>query len=235
MHWWQMVLLIASPILGGIIAVYRKPGREEGYKLVLAFSGAFLFAVSILHLFPLVFQPGFNGGVYVLAGFVLQIILEQLTKGIEHGHFHAHKSMSFVGSLLFGLTVHAFFDGVPVYAGTSHDHDHSLVWAVSLHKIPEGYALVAILLMCGIKLRNTLLLLAGFALVAPAGTLFAEFIYNTNTGWLQILYGIVSGLILHVSTTILFESETSGHRFTYRKIIAVAAGVLIAWATLIIH
>jgi zinc and cadmium transporter len=58
---------------------------------------------------------------------------------------------------------------------------------------------------------------------------------NINPTWLQALYGLVGGLILHVSTTILFESETSGHRFTYKKITAVAAGLIIAWATLLMH
>jgi zinc and cadmium transporter len=235
MHWWQILVLVAAPLVGGALAAVRMPGREEGYRLVLSFSGAFLFGVAVLHLFPIAFAEGFNGGIYVLAGFVLQLILEQLTQGIEHGHFHAHKSLTFVASLLIGLTVHSFFDGVPVYAGESHDHDHALLWAVSLHKIPEGYALVAILVMCGIALRNALVLLFAFALVAPLGTLFAAWIHGINPAWLQVLYGLVSGLILHVSTTILFESETSGHRFTYKKIGAVAAGILVAWATLLTH
>lgn len=235
MHWWQLLVLIASPLIGGLLALFRVHGKEEGFKLVLSFSGAFLFGVAVLHLFPLAFHNGFNGGIYILLGFVLQLLLEQLTQGIEHGHFHAHKSNAFVGSLLFGLTVHSFFDGVPVYAGESHHHDHSLLWAVSLHKIPEGYALVAILILCGLKVRTALLLLAGFSLVAPAGTWFAELVHNFDPQWLYILYGIVSGLMLHVSTTILFESETSGHRFTYKKIAAVAAGLIIAWATLLTH
>jgi zinc and cadmium transporter len=89
--------------------------------------------------------------------------------------------------------------------------------------------------MCGVGLRNSLLLLVAFALVAPAGTWFAGVIDRIDPSWLQALYGLVSGLILHVSTTILFESETSGHRFTYKKISAVAAGLLIAWATLFTH
>jgi len=235
MHWWTILVLVASPILGGAFAAYRMPDREEGFRLMLSFSGAFLFGVAMLHLFPVVFSNGFNGGIYVLAGFVLQLILEQLTQGIEHGHFHAHKSIAFVSSLLIGLTVHSFFDGVPVYAGETHSHSHSLLWAVALHKIPEGYALVAILVMCGIGMRNALLLLFAFALVAPVGTWFAGVIDNINPTWLQALYGIVGGLILHVSTTILFESETKAHRFTYKKITAVSAGILIAWATLLIE
>ena len=235
MHWWQFVLLVAAPLLGGALAAWRMPDREEGFRLVLTFSGAFLFGVAVLHLFPIAFGGGYSAGVYVLAGFVLQLILEQLTQGIEHGHFHAHRSPAFITSLLIGLTVHSFFDGVPVYAGESHNHDHSLFWAVSLHKVPEGYALVAILVMCGVALRNALLLLLAFAFVAPAGTWFAGWIDGMNPEWLQALYGLVSGLILHVSTTILFESEGKGHRFTYRKIAAIAAGLLIAWATLLTH
>ena len=149
MHWEEVLLLIASPLVGGAAALARWSRREEYYRLVLSFSGAFLFGVSVLYLFPIALANGFSG-VYVLAGFVLQLILEQLTKGIEHGHFHAQKSVPFVASLLLGLTVHSFFDGVPVYAGESHNHNHSLLWAVALHKVPEGYALVAILFLSAI-------------------------------------------------------------------------------------
>ena len=41
--------------------------------------------------------------------------------------------------------------------------------------------------------------------------------------------GVVIGIFLHISTTILFESS-SDHKFTMRKIVAVLLGIGIALA-----
>src|SRR5438477_1765455 len=87
----SMTLLFAAPLLGGLAALLFRKQAEANYKLVLSFSGAFLFTIILLHLFPTVFQNTPNAGLFVLVGFFIQILLEQLTHGIEHGHFHAHE------------------------------------------------------------------------------------------------------------------------------------------------
>ena len=48
------------------------------------------------------------------------------------------------------------------------------------------------------------------------------------------LSAIVIGIFLHVSTTILFEVE-EGHRFNFRKGLAVLAGLGAGVLTLVLH
>ncbi|MFN5214275.1 MAG: ZIP family metal transporter, partial [Bacteroidota bacterium] len=67
--------------------------------------------------------------------------------------------------------------------------------------------------------------------VAPAGAMAASYFDNQNPHILMMMYALVGGLILHVSTTILFESESGQHRFTYQKIAAVGLGSLLAYLT----
>ncbi len=228
------LILFVAPLIGGLLAFYFKPTVESKYKMFLSFSGAYLFSVVLLHFFPVIFSETSlpNAGMYVLLGFLLQLLLEQLTKGLEHGHFHVHgHHPSFAYTVMLGICIHSFFDGIPVFSGEHNDHNHSMLSAMALHKIPEGYALVVLLSLLKVKPFTSFILLCVFCMVAPAGTFAASYFERVNPQVLMILYALVGGLILHVSTTILFESESGEHHFTLRKILAVSAGALLAFLT----
>lgn len=229
-------ILFIAPMSGGVIAFYLKPKEEGYYKLLLSFSGAYLFSVAVLHYFPLIFSSTSvkHAGMYVLLGFFLQLVLEQLTKGLEHGHFHVHSHHhpSFVYTVMLGICIHSFFDGIPVFSGEQYDHNHAMLSAMALHKLPEGYALVILLMLLNIKRWLIFVLLTGYCTVAPLGMLTSGYFNDTNPQLLNILFAVVGGLILHVSTTILFESETGMHHFSYKKIIAVVGGASIAMMTM---
>jgi zinc and cadmium transporter len=70
-----------------------------------------------------------------------------------------------------------------------------------------------------------------FAIMAPAGYFFSYSLSSGGIGNLQHYFnrimGIVIGIFLHISTTILFE-QSSDHKFTLRKMIAVLLGVGVA-------
>src|SRR5262245_44565861 len=157
MKGWEFLILIAAPFSGGLAALSLKKQSRENYRLVLSFSGAFLFSITLIHLFPVVFANDEYAGVFVLAGFFIQIFLEQLTHGIEHGHFHEHsENPSYIFALLLGLTIHSFLDGVPLsnHQMLEKSH-HSLLYGISIHKIPEGFALASVLLFSGYKKTTT--------------------------------------------------------------------------------
>ena len=123
----DFALLFLAPVIGGTVALLLRQKVESYYKLILSFSGSFLFGVTILHLFPEVFSSNTFAGPYILLGFLIQILLEQLTRGIEHGHFH-HKEENpvFIYSLVLGLSIHSFMDGVP-----ANLNNHSLLYGIS--------------------------------------------------------------------------------------------------------
>jgi hypothetical protein len=56
---------------------------------------------------------------------------------------------------------------------------------------------------------------------------------NITTYFDQIM-GVVIGIFLHISTTILFESSVD-HKFNLKKIVAVLLGVTIALAGYFLH
>lgn len=233
MSTWEFLILIAAPVIGGGAALIFKFQSKEYYKLVLSFSGAFLFSITLVHLFPVVFVNNENAGMYVLAGFFIQIFLEQLTHGIEHGHFHEHReNPTYIFALLLGLTIHSFLDGIPLsnheILGEGH---HSLLYGISIHKIPEGFALASVLVFSNYKRWSVLIFLLLFSLAAPAAVLLADQFQHADGHIFSVVVAMAVGSFLHVSTTILFESESGQHLFGWKKILAILLGTGIALLT----
>src|SRR5436190_5109415 len=93
MHLTEYLLLFFSVTLGGLSFFLVRNPQREFLKLVLSFSGAFLFALSVLHLMPAVYEnASATIGAWIMLGFFLQVILELFSEGIEHGHMHVHHS-----------------------------------------------------------------------------------------------------------------------------------------------
>lgn len=137
-------LLIFSVLLGVILVLLIKPNKNLT-RLLLAFSGAYLLSVTVLHLLPEVYTVDANftiSGIFILAGIILQSILESFSKGAEHGHIHIHTDGKKFPLLLFvSLCIHAFSEGLPI-----HSADQNLLWAILVHKIPIAIVLTSFLL-----------------------------------------------------------------------------------------
>src|SRR5690606_4303797 len=86
-------LLFFSVVAGGALPLLFNINSRVYLQMALSFGGAYLFSITALHLMPETFSHSENQiGYWVLAGFFLQLILEQFSKGVEHGHIHPHKS-----------------------------------------------------------------------------------------------------------------------------------------------
>ena len=128
-----LILLFVSVIIGAMIVEIFTPKRSKNIHLLLTFSGAYLLAISLLHLLPELFKYNTteNIGLYILGGFLIQILLEYFSQGIEHGHFH--KSNVIPLSVLISLCLHALLEGVPL-GGELEKHTHNtLLYGIVLH------------------------------------------------------------------------------------------------------
>ena len=231
-------LLIFSVVAAAFTVLWFKPSDPNKLKLLIAFSGAYLLSITALHLLPEVFTVDDRGayfGAFVLFGFFVQVMLEYLSGGIEHGHAHTHQHAGLPVGLMVGLCLHAFLEGMPLGggdAGHSHDGVEPLLLGIVLHKYPVAMVFLAMLLNSGLGKSKAFGLLAIFAAMAPLGTLLSgvEVIGQYHRESLAIVIGI----FLHVSTTILFESS-EGHRFNAYKVMAIAAGLVLAAAGLLLN
>lgn len=242
MHIADYLLLFASVILSGAMFYLIPKTSDFMLKLLLSFSGAYLFAISVLHLMPAVYQHGGAAiGIWIMAGFFIQIVLEYFSEGIEHGHvhIHSHDHRSFPLTMMLSLSLHSFLEGIPLAGGAAdagtHAHEHSLLYGIMLHHIPVAFALVSMLQASGITRLSSLIYLTIFAAMAPLGALCGHLLQQSQTAWLtalsQPLMAIVIGIFLHISTTILFESGND-HRFNLYKLVAIVTGGLLGLASL---
>ena len=52
------IVLIASVVVGVLLVQFIKDLKPSAIKLLLAFSGAYLFAISVFHLLPEIYLDG---------------------------------------------------------------------------------------------------------------------------------------------------------------------------------
>ena len=230
MEIWKFLVLFFCAFFGGLSIFLVKNDKSQLLKLILSFSGAYLFAITVLHLIP----DAYSGtdkreiGIFILIGFLLQVFLEQFSEGVEHGHIHKHHhSHAFPWGIMASLCLHAFLEGMPL----AKDQNNELIFGISLHHIPAAFALASILVQNHIKANKVVLYIIIFAIMAPAGYYFSLNLSNGSiTGMEQYfnkVMGIVIGIFLHISTTILFESSAD-HKINKRKMLAVLLGIGVA-------
>ncbi len=222
------ILLITAVLLGSLLVLFLKPSKQI-IRLLLAFSGAYLLSVTVLHLLPDVYTVTSNStivGIFILVGIILQSVLESFSKGAEHGHIHMHSDGKKFPTLLFvSLCLHAFSEGLPI-----HHADENLLMAIVVHKIPIAIVLTSFLLETKYSKKIVFSFLFFFGLMSPLGVLLGDKIpffttYNTE------ITAFIIGVFLHISTIILFES-TENHKFNLQKFIAILLGVLLTVFTL---
>ena len=221
-------VLIGSVLLGILLVFFLKP-KNDITKLLLAFSGAYLLSVTILHLLPDVYAHAEDTkmiGIYILLGIVLQSILESLSKGAEHGHIHSHGESNAFPTLLFvSLSLHALSEGLPI-----HHAGENLLWATAVHKIPIAVVLTSFLLQSRFSKTTIFIFLSVFALMSPLGVLLSEELAVLGA-YIEEITAVTIGVFLHISTIILFESNQD-HKFNIRKFLAILVGILLTVLTL---
>lgn len=217
------LLPILAVIAGYIISLFLKPGSSSGFKLLLAFSGAYLLAVTVLELLPEVYREPDSGiGVFIMLGLLFQIVLEFLSKGVEHGHLHFHgNSRAFPLLLLISLSLHSLLEGFPL------DKDNHLLHGVVVHKIPVAAILSVFLVQSKLSKAKVFLFLGFFALMTPLGSWLKNNVVFISE-YANYVNAVVIGIFLHVSTTILFESSKN-HSFNASKLGVIILGILLAY------
>lgn len=247
MVFWQYLLLFSSVLIGGGLA-WGFSGKEDRIRkdylpMLLSFSGAYLLGIAAMELMPTVFSnPEYHTGIWLLAGFFIQLLLEGLSQGVEHGHVHAHNQQGYryALSVMIGLGLHALMEGLPLGAavetlGGGHHHEHTegshLLMGIVLHKIPAAFALALLLRHSGYGKRFTWACLLVFAALSPLGAAIGEVI-SIDPVWTNRVLAVVVGSFLHISTTIIFEADgDTGHGISLKKFGVVVLGMAVAYFT----
>ena len=262
------IILAYILIVVGIVvwAALIPGGKHVSPKItscITIFGGAFLFASCFINLVPHIFlgddpyrfvTPGihFKIAASVMIGFLIQLLLEQLTRGAEHGHnhcpcceeeaeahehhhpHHAHQghchntSVHPVTGLIIGLSIHAFLEGMPL-VDLDGDIHQGLLYGIVLHNIPIALVLVGLFLNNRYGFWRSFSLLLLFAVMTPLGSLLNLYLLPPNETLQSIIMGIVVGILLHVSVNILFDHDHNN--FTVAKLLLIILAFVAAYFT----
>lgn len=232
--------LILSVLAGGLLVSFlQKSKNDQIIKLMLAFSGGFLLSIAFIHFIPELYEhSAFNIGIYILIGFLIQLILEFFSGGIEHGHVHAHPGAKLPIGLIIALSIHSLLEGIPlgsqlggIEIATSHHHgdDNSLLFGILFHRLPVAIALMTLLMTSKISKIKAWTVLAIFSITTSVGLLIG---FNSITVFdiqnFDLILAIVVGMFLHISTTIIFETSEN-HKFNFLKLLTIFGGCALAF------
>ena len=145
----------AANVFGGAIIV-QKHWERSYLRYFVALGAGFMLATALVEMVPESIQlRGPQAGFLILTGYLLVHFFEHTVT--PHFHFgeethadefvHAHKSFS----VLMGLLIHTFFDGIAIASGfiVSSWLGWIIFIAVFLHKIPEGFTIASVMLASG--------------------------------------------------------------------------------------
>jgi ZIP family zinc transporter/zinc and cadmium transporter len=169
----------AANLFGGAVIV-RHEWEKHALKYFVALGAGFMLATSIVEMMPRSIElAGARAGFLILLGYLIVHFFEHTLS--PHFHFgeethHAefvqrHKAWSVLG----GLMIHVFFDGIAIASGfiVSNRLGWIIFIAVFLHKIPEGFTVASVMLASGQskKMAWASSALLGFATVAGVLTM----------------------------------------------------------------
>ena len=244
-----MALLLALGVWGGAALVeWGFKTFTPSAKLLLAFSGAFLFSTTVFVWLPEVFAGAdgslhgaahdahhhahgaadslLSAGTWVMVGFLVQYLLDFATRGLEHGHVHHGGSP---WGALAGLVIHSTLEGLPL-AGMVPEQRLAFGAAIALHNLPVSMVVAIWLRESGLSARTRWTAISLFALSTPVGALLGQFWNQPDAPFHSAAMGLVAGIFLHVSTTILFENQKD-HKFNAEKLAVVLLGTALAWSS----
>ena len=142
-------------VFGGAIIVQRHWERRY-LRYFVALGAGFMLATSLVEMIPDSIElRGKSAAFLVLLGYLMIHFFEHTVT--PHFHFgeethasefmHSHKSYS----VLLGLVIHTFFDGIAIASGflVSNSLGWLIFLAIFLHKIPEGFTVSSVMLASG--------------------------------------------------------------------------------------
>lgn len=220
----------AANVFGGAIIVQRH--WERSYlRYFVAVGAGFMLATSIVEMVPAsIALRGKTAGFLVLLGYLIIHFFEHTVT--PHFHFgeethanefvEAHKGYS----VLVGLMIHTFFDGIAIASGflVSNWLGWIIFLAVFLHKMPEGFTVASVMLASG-RSRGTAWgasMLLGAATLAGVLTM-ALFRHQVSDG-----LPLAAGVTIYVAASDLIPEVNKEPGVRMAVLVFLGVGVLFA-------
>jgi zinc and cadmium transporter len=215
----------AGNLLGGYFVV-RRDWPRHFLNYFLALGAGYMLAVAFVDVIPESVRLGGDGAfLFVLIGYFLVHLFEHTLA--PHFHFGEETHLEQIRgrrahtTILFGLAIHTFFDGVAIAAGflVSTWLGAVIFVAVFLHKLPEGFTVASVALASG-RGRASAIRAAGALGVA---TLLGVVLTSVLRAQLKYALPLSAGVTVYVAATDLLPEVN--REPNWRMALLVFAGV----------
>lgn len=239
----QNVIVLLSAASGALIAVWVGVSHQHLCALI-SFAAGTLFATTFLHIIPetLSVLPLLALGIAFSSGygafFVISRYIFHVCPACSASHFDEHaadefRSMAVLLAIALGL--HSTMDGIAIAVGRELGDKADLsIWiTITIHKLPEGLALCALLLRAGYGKTKSILLTLGLESSTLLGWVLGALLltgFEESKWFYGLMVHIGGGFIYLALHAVLNESRKHSPRFIlFFFLVGVALISLTRW------
>jgi zinc and cadmium transporter len=213
---------------GGAVIVQKNWSRSY-LRYFVALGSGFMLATALLEMLPeSMHLAGSQAPVLILAGYFLVHLFEHTVT--PHFHFgeetHAEEFVArHTGySVLFGLIIHTFFDGIAIASGflVSNWLGWVIFLAVFLHKVPEGFTAASVMLASGRSKRVAWAASAILGAATLAGVLTMSIFSRSVSAGLPLSAGVT----LYVAASDLIPEVNKEPGIAMALLVFLGVGIL---------
>lgn len=246
-QWWDVLLyggIAGAATFAGMMLVLAREAWSRRYSASLvSYAAGVLLGVGILHVLPEAIELNERAPAFILLAFILFYFLEHhllIHAGHEEQH-HTHLAVDDcrdgccprphpLGMVaFFGMALHSAIDGMIIGTGFEVSHELGLLAALGViaHEVPEGIAMVAILLHYGWPRRKAIQLTSFVALATPAAALVSyALVKDLDPQLLGAMLAMAGGSFVYIAASDLIPESHRSRGLPAS--IALVAGILTA-------
>ena len=214
--------------LGGAVIV-QKDWERRYLRYFVALGAGFMLGTAFLEMLPESIElAGSKAPLLLLVGYFIVHFFEHTITGHFHFGEETH-SEQFSGrrksySVLFGLVIHTFFDGIAIASGflISGWLGWVIFLAVILHKVPEGFTASSVMLAGGSSRRAAWLASAVLGLATVAGVLTITVFTRSIASALPLSAGVT----LYVAASDLIPEVNKEPGIRIALVVFIGVGLL---------
>jgi zinc and cadmium transporter len=212
--------------LGGAVVVQRNWERRY-LRYFVALGAGFMIGTAMLEMLPeSMALAGSRAPLLLLAGYFLVHFFEHTLTG--HFHFGEETHTEFGHrsySVLFGLVIHTFFDGIAIASGflVSGWLGWIIFFAVILHKVPEGFTASSVMLAGGSSRKMAWLASAVLGVATVLGVLTITVFTRSLSAGLPLSAGVT----LYVAASDLIPEVNKEPGIGIALVVFVGVGLMV--------
>jgi zinc and cadmium transporter len=215
--------------LGGAVVV-RKNWERRYLRYFVALGAGFMLGTALLEMLPeSMTLAGSRAPLLLLVGYFIAHFFEHTLTG--HFHFGEETHAAEFGSrprsysVVFGLTIHTFFDGIAIASGflISGWLGWIIFGAVILHKVPEGFTASSVMLAGGSSRKAAWLASALLGVATVLGVLTITVFTRSIAAGLPL----AAGVTLYVAASDLIPEVNKEPGVAIALVVFLGVGLMV--------